>query len=246
MVFCKTQAAGSLLCVERFFYGNKKFSNFGNFLKTFGFGVVKTELFWMNKKCPQRFWISIFLKLARFFKTQFRMFAWLFLADFTSRLDFCVWKTISWKREFSQVDMRRASGFFKKLSANLMNFYVFSQHLKLFSFSWTKLKTKLNFDYGFCVFLIFEFQVSRSGVRIPVNAIFSAFFSSSNFLQWSINREYFLNNFIDWLIDWLIWVAIGVTAQKVASTGTRTPDLETWNLKWNCHSPCSTHSQTTL
>ena len=38
-----------------------------------------------------------------------------------------------------------------------------------------------------------------------------------------------LNNFI----DRLIWVVIGVTSQKVALTGVRTPDLETWNcLDW--------------
>ena len=77
-------------------------------------------------------------------------------------------------------------------------------------------------------------------------AIFSAFFPSPNFLQRSINGEYLLNNFIDWLIDWLIWVAFGVIAQKVALTGIRTPDLETWNLMWNCHRTCSTRSQTML
>ena len=43
-----------------------------------------------------------------------------------------------------------------------------------------------------------------------------------------------LNNFI----DWLIWVVIRVTSQIIALTGIRTPDLETWNLKWdwNWHS----------
>ena len=33
---------------------------------------------------------------------------------------------------------------------------------------------------------------------------FFRFFPSLNFLQRSINGEYFLNNFINWLIDWLI------------------------------------------
>ena len=84
--------------------------------------------------------------------------------------------------------------------------------------------------------------VSRSGVRIPIKAIFR-FFSSPNFLQQSINGEYFLNNSFDWLIR----VAIGVTSQKMALTGIRTPDLETWNLtwNWNWHSMlnCSTRSK---
>ena len=96
----------------------------------------------------------------------------------------------------------------------------------------------------------FQFYVSRSGVRIPVKIFFSAFFPSPNFLPQSINGEYFLNNFIDWLIDWLIWVVIGVTSQKIALTGIRTPDLETWNLQWywNGHGMLtrSTGSQTRL
>ena len=87
----------------------------------------------------------------------------------------------------------------------------------------------------------FKFHVSRSGVWIPVK-IFFRFFSSPNFLPRSINGEYFLKNFI----DWLIWVVIGVPSQKVSLTGIRTPDLETWNLKWkwDCHSMlnCSTRS----
>ena len=48
-----------------------------------------------------------------------------------------------------------------------------------------------------------KFHVSRSGVRIPVKIIFSLFFPFPNFLQRSINGEYFLNTFY-WLIDWLI------------------------------------------
>ena len=52
-------------------------------------------------------------------------------------------------------------------------------------------------------------------------------FPSLNFLQRSINGEYFLNNFI----DWLIWVVIEVTSQKMALTGVRTPNLEKWI--WN-------------
>ena len=40
----------------------------------------------------------------------------------------------------------------------------------------------------------------------------------------------FLNNFI----DSLIWVVIRGTSQKIALTGIRTPDLETWNcLDWD-------------
>ena len=74
-----------------------------------------------------------------------------------------------------------------------------------------------------------------------VEAIFSLFSFSQ--LSATVNqRRIFLNNFI----DWLIWVVIGVTWQKIALTGIRTPDLETWNLKWkwNCHSMlnCSTRS----
>ena len=95
----------------------------------------------------------------------------------------------------------------------------------------------------------FKFHVSRSGVRIPVKMTFFGFFPSPNFLQRSINGEYFLNN----SIDWLIWVVIRVTSQKNALTGIRTPDLESWNLKWNwnCHSVLncstgSTRSQTSL
>ena len=48
---------------------------------------------------------------------------------------------------------------------------------------------------------------------------FFRFFSSLNFLQRPINGEYFLNIFI----DWLTWVAIRVTAQKIASTGDSNP-----------------------
>ena len=53
-------------------------------------------------------------------------------------------------------------------------------------------------------------------------------------MQRSIQWRIFLNNFT----DWLIWVVIGVTSQKIALTGIRTPDLETWSLqwKWNCRS----------
>ena len=59
----------------------------------------------------------------------------------------------------------------------------------------------------------FKFHVSRSGVRIPrfqvwgsnpSQDLFFAFFLFPSFLQRSINGEYFLNNFI----DWLIWVVI--------------------------------------
>ena len=75
-----------------------------------------------------------------------------------------------------------------------------------------------------------QFHVSRSGVRIPVMAIFSLFFLLPTFCHGQSTENICLNNFI----DWLIWVAIGVTAQKMALTGIRTPDLETWN--WNCHS----------
>ena len=78
-----------------------------------------------------------------------------------------------------------------------------------------------------------EFHVSRFGVRIPVKATFSLFFLLPTFCNGQSNGEYFLNNFI----DWLIWVAIGVTSQKIALTRIRTPNLETrnsmWN--WNCH-----------
>ena len=88
---------------------------------------------------------------------------------------------------------------------------------------------------------------SRPGVRIERQ--FFRFFPSPNFLPRSINGEYFLNNFIDWLIDWLIGVVIGVTSQTTALTGIRTPYLETWNLKWNwiCHSKrCSNGSNSTF
>ena len=98
---------------------------------------------------------------------------------------------------------------------------------------------------------------SRLGVRIPVKAIpcfpgwgfesqsrqfpvfqvwgsnpsqdlFFAFFPPPNFLQRSINGEYFSNDFIHWLIYWLIWVVIGVAPQKMALTGIRSPNLATW------------------
>ena len=52
---------------------------------------------------------------------------------------------------------------------------------------------------------------------------FFRFFSFSQ-LSATVNqwRKFFLKNFI----DWLIWVVIGVTSQKIALTGIRTPDLE--------------------
>ena len=43
----------------------------------------------------------------------------------------------------------------------------------------------------FSILWQFQFHVSRSGVRIPVKAIFSGFFPSPNFLQRSINGEHF-------------------------------------------------------
>ena len=46
-------------------------------------------------------------------------------------------------------------------------------------------------------------------------------------------------------IDWLKWIVIGVTSQKIAMTGVRTPDLETWNLRWKWNTR-STRSETTL
>ena len=64
----------------------------------------------------------------------------------------------------------------------------------------------------------------------PQSKQFFRFFLSSNFLQRSIDGEYFSKNFIHWLIYLSIWVVIGVTSQKIASTGIRTPDLEIWNL----------------
>ena len=87
------------------------------------------------------------------------------------------------------------------------------------------------------------FQVWGSN---PSQDLFFAFFLAPNFLQRSINGEYFSNNFFNWLIG----VVIGVTSQKVASTGVRTPDLENvefeLELKQPQHVACSTRSQTTL
>ena len=80
------------------------------------------------------------------------------------------------------------------------------------------------------------------GFESQSRSFFQVFFPFPNFLQRSTNGEYFSNDFV----DWLIWVVIGVTSQKIALTGIRTPDLETWNLKWNWnwHSMlhCSTRS----
>ena len=88
------------------------------------------------------------------------------------------------------------------------------------------------------------------GFESQSKQFFSVFFPFLKFLQWSINGEYFL---MALLIDRLIWVVIGITPYRIALTEVRTPDLETWNLKWhwNCHnmlndSTRSTRSQTTL
>ena len=55
-----------------------------------------------------------------------------------------------------------------------------------------------------------QFHVSRSGVRIPVMAIFSLFFRLPTFCNGQSMYNIFLNNFF----DWLIWVVIGVISQK--------------------------------
>ena len=80
-------------------------------------------------------------------------------------------------------------------------------------------------------------------------SFFSVFFLLPTFCHGRSMEIIFLHNFIDWLTQ----VVIGVTSQKIASTGIRTPDLETWNLMWhwNCRNilHCSTRltrSQTSL
>ena len=104
----------------------------------------------------------------------------------------------------------------------------------LYSVVWLRVERVL-FSIPWKLHFHITFHVSRSGVRIPVEAIFSLFFLLPTFCNQSINRwRIFLNHFI----DWLKWVVIGVTSQNIASTGVRTPDLETWNVmwSWNCHS----------
>ena len=86
-----------------------------------------------------------------------------------------------------------------------------------------------------------QFHVSRSGVRIPIKIIFLLFFPSPNFLQRSIDGEYFFNNFI----DWLIWVVIPSHITKTLPWDSN-PRPGNVNLQWNWHSTRSTRSHSTL
>ena len=79
----------------------------------------------------------------------------------------------------------------------------------------------------------FKFHFSRSGVRIPVKAICLWCDSSDNSYQ-SIDKVLKKIFSIDWPLQ---KVKRRKKSEKIALTGIRTLDLETWNLKWNwnCH-----------
>ena len=77
------------------------------------------------------------------------------------------------------------------------------------------------------------------GFKIPVKAIFH-FFPSPNFLQRSINGEYFLNHFIDWLIDWLINVSCHWSHKKLPWLGF---EPQTWKRGiWRGTGTATVHS----
>ena len=79
-----------------------------------------------------------------------------------------------------------------------------------------------------------KFHVSRSGVRIPVKAIFVIWLEQQLIL---VSRESYSNKYSP-LIGRCRKLRKGKKSEKMILTGIRTPGLETWNLKWNwnCHS----------
>ena len=78
-----------------------------------------------------------------------------------------------------------------------------------------------------------KFHVSRSGVRIPVKAILSDVTPMTTHINQS---KKLLENILHWLTVAESWERMKKT-EKLPWLGFRTPDLETWNLKWNwnCH-----------
>ena len=76
---------------------------------------------------------------------------------------------------------------------------------------------------------------SRSGVRIPVKAIFC---DVTPMTTTHINQSIKLFKKYSPLIDRCRKLGEGKKSKKLILTGIRTPDLETWNLQWNwnCHS----------